>query len=60
MANQDHVTIVKRGAVAIREWREQHKEGMDLRHASLEGANLGYADLAAANLQHANLEGTIR
>jgi len=59
MASPEHVEIVKRGAEAIREWREENPEvPLDLSEADLRKANLGGANLFEANLAGANLSGT--
>jgi len=61
MANSEHVEIVKRGADAIQEWREENPDAplnlseADLREANLRGANLFEASLAGANLSRADL-----
>ena len=62
MANSEHVEIVKRGADAIQEWREENPDAplnlseADLREANLRGANLFEASLAGANLSRARSE----
>jgi hypothetical protein len=49
MANPEHVEVVKRGAEAIRTWREEHPEvTLDLREAHLGWADLRGADLGGA------------
>ncbi|NLF72968.1 MAG: TIR domain-containing protein [Candidatus Anammoximicrobium sp.] len=61
MAYPEHVELVKQGAEAIREWREEHPDvpldlgQADLRQTNLVGANLSEADLAGANLSGTNL-----
>ena len=66
MADPEHVEVVKRGAAAIAEWRQENLGvvlelgGADLRRtdlsrANLRMANLIEADLGAANLLWANL-----
>lgn len=61
MANSEHIEIVKRGADAIQEWREQNPDAplnlsdADLRAANLRGANLFEACLSGANLSGSNL-----
>ncbi len=66
--NREHVKIVKRGWIAIIEWREEnHYERLDLRGADLSGADLHWVDLhwaylndarlTWANLDEANLNG---
>ena len=61
MANKEHVAIVKRGAAAIEEWREENPGvvleliGADLGEANLSGADLSGAHLGKAHLLGANL-----
>jgi hypothetical protein len=68
MANSAHVEVVKKGATAIKKWREAHPQerfdlsgaalqGADLREANLEKAELTKANLEKANLREANLQG---
>jgi len=68
MANPEHVKIVRQGADAIAEWRQQQPgtqldliyadlSGIDLRRADLGFADLEGADLSQANLHSANLAG---
>ncbi|PON18609.1 hypothetical protein C2W62_07120 [Candidatus Entotheonella serta] len=58
VANPEHVEIVRRGARAIRVWREAHPgERLELSEARLEGANLEGAIFHGADLQRAILEG---
>lgn len=68
MANPEHVEIVKRGAAAIAEWRQEHpRERLflseadlseaDLSRADLREGDLREADLSEANLSEANLSG---
>ncbi len=63
MANLEHVKLVKKGAKAIDEWREEHPSvkldlsGADLRGANLHGANLDGANLHGADLGGADLGG---
>jgi hypothetical protein len=56
MANPEHVALVKRGAAAIRRWRENNPDGtLDLREANLREADLAGADLIRADLRGAKL-----
>lgn len=63
MANPEHVKIVKRGAEAMRPWREKNPGvRFDLRRACLRAedlsrANFSGADLAGADLSSAQLHG---
>jgi hypothetical protein len=63
MANPDHVEIVKQGAEAIREWRENNPgvrldlSAADLREADLSLTDLRDADLTKAELRESNLSG---
>lgn len=53
MANPEHVEIVKRGAEAIRTWRNANpKVRLDLCHAGLSQFNLSGADLSRADLSN--------
>jgi hypothetical protein len=66
MPNPEHVKIVRQGAAAIAEWRDQNPDvrldlgganlsGGQLFEADLSGADLGGADLTSADLRRANL-----
>lgn len=56
MANPEHVEIVKQGAEAIREWREENPCVLfELGGADLFGTNLIEADLRGTNLRRVNL-----
>jgi hypothetical protein len=65
MANDEHVAMLGRGAVAWKEWRADRDEtpdlsraclrGLDLSGFELYGADLRGADLRGANLSEANL-----
>ena len=64
MANDDHISQLKKGAGAWNEWRHENPSvrvinlsGADLQGADLSGANLREADLREANLEGANLTG---
>jgi hypothetical protein len=57
MANPAHVELVKQGAEAIRQWREEHPGvRLDLNRADLRGAYLGWSILDEANLAGADME----
>jgi len=59
MANPEHVEIVKRGADAIQEWREQNPDvPLNLNEAELRKTNLIGANLVEANLARASLRGS--
>jgi hypothetical protein len=52
MADPAHVELVKRGAEAIRQWREEHpKVQLELHRADLRGATLHGAHLHGADLE---------
>ena len=55
MANPEHVEVVRAGTKAIRKWREEHQERIDLQGADLKKANLTEADLRGADLRETNL-----
>ena len=66
MANPEHVEVVRQGAAAIAEWRQQnpgvslnlaaaHLARADLARADVSAAELFLADLRGANLSGANL-----
>ncbi|HUU45617.1 MAG TPA: pentapeptide repeat-containing protein [Acidobacteriota bacterium] len=63
MANPIHEEIVRQGAEAMREWREENPEqpldliDADLSGFDLHGCRLWKMDLRGANLKGANLEG---
>ena len=58
MANPEHVEVVKKGVVAIAEWRSQHHGAiLSLGKANLSEADLGGADLGGADLSEAILGG---
>lgn len=63
MANEKHLEILRQGAKAWNEWRENNPEekpdlsGADLKEADLSGANLRKTDLRKANLNGASLYG---
>ena len=61
MANPEHVALVKQGAEAIRQWREENPgvrldlAGADLRKIGFTEADLREADLLRADLRGAYL-----
>lgn len=66
MAKPEHVAIVKKGAIAIQEWRQEHPQEFlnlidarlieaDFSSANLEGADFSRAILARANFYRARL-----
>ncbi len=58
MANQNHLTVLKKDVAAWNEWRRRNPEiRPDLRRADLGGANLSGAKLFGADLSEANLRG---
>jgi hypothetical protein len=59
MANPEHVEVVKRGAEAIRKWREENPDvRFDLSDADFRGETLSGVDLRNANLSKTDLDGT--
>jgi uncharacterized protein YjbI with pentapeptide repeats len=58
MANDEHVAMVARGAVAWNEWRAKQAEIPDLSRAGLRGRDLSGFDLSGADLRGADLRGT--
>jgi len=58
MANDEHVSVLGRGAAAWNEWRATHDEMPDLSRAGLRGLDLSGFDLSRADLQVADLRGT--
>ena len=60
MANDDHVSWLRRGVDAWNAWRQEHPGAdPDLRAAGLRALDLSGADLSGANLRDADLRGTI-
>lgn len=57
MANEEHLSILKRGVRAWNLWRKDTKKTPDLRHANLSLANLCKANLRGANVIGVNLNG---
>ncbi len=60
MANQEHLTLLRRGVAQWNEWREQHQEQADLsnvnfNNADLRGVNLSYVDFSGAYFCNADL-----
>src|SRR5436853_7045172 len=58
MANDEHVTMLRRGVTMWNEWRATHDEMPDLSRAGLRGLDLSGFDLSRADLQGADLRGT--
>jgi uncharacterized protein YjbI with pentapeptide repeats len=58
MANNEHVTMLGRGAAAWNEWRADCYEIPDLSRAGLRGLDLSGFDLLRADLRGADLRGT--
>jgi uncharacterized protein YjbI with pentapeptide repeats len=58
MPNDDHVTMLGRGAAAWNAWRAEHGETPDLSQAGLRGLDLSGFDLSQADLRQADLRGT--
>ncbi len=68
MANRQHLSTLKQGAVTWNQWRKENPDtrpdlheatlaGIDLSKANLASANLSEADLSSANLREASLLG---
>jgi hypothetical protein len=56
MANDKHVTMLKKGVAAWNEWRQRNPDiRPDLSNADMSNADLSRADLSLANLNGANL-----
>ena len=58
MPNDEHVSLLGRGAAAWNAWRAEHGETPDLSQAGLRGLDLSGFDLSQANLRQADLRGT--
>ena len=58
MANDEHVSVLGRGAAAWNEWRADRDEPPDLSGAGLRGLDLSGFDLSRADLRGADLRGT--
>ena len=58
MANDEHVAMLGRGAVAWNAWRAEQDQTPDLSGAGLRGLDLSGFDLAHADLCGADLRGT--
>jgi uncharacterized protein YjbI with pentapeptide repeats len=58
MPNDEHVSLLGRGAAAWNAWRAEHRETPDLSQASLRGLDLSGFDLSQANLRQTDLRGT--
>ena len=58
MPNDDHVSLLGRGAAAWNTWRAEHGETPDLSQAGLRGLDLSGFDLSQADLREADLRGT--
>lgn len=58
MSNADHVTLVKKGAEAVAQWRQKRPgQTLDLTEADLAGCDLRHSDLSGADLSLADLDG---
>lgn len=58
MANPEHVEVVRRGAEAIRKWREENPVvRFELNDANLSGTRLCRANLSGANLNRSDFRG---
>jgi uncharacterized protein YjbI with pentapeptide repeats len=58
MPNDEHFSLLGRGAAAWNAWRAEHGETPDLSQAGLRGLDLSGFDLSQANLRQADLRGT--
>ena len=58
MPNDEHVSILRRGASAWNAWRSEQNEIPDLSGAGLRGLDLSAFDLSHADLRGADLRGT--
>jgi uncharacterized protein YjbI with pentapeptide repeats len=57
MPDDEHVTLLRRGATAWNEWRAEREDTPDLSRASLRGLALSGFDLSGADLRGADLRG---
>src|ERR1700730_17401042 len=58
MPNDEHVSMLARGAAAWNEWRADRDETADLYRAGLRGLDLSGFDLSRVDLRGADLRGT--
>ena len=58
MPNDEHVSMLARGAAVWNAWRADHEETPDLSRAGLRGLDLSGFDLSRADLRGADLRGT--
>ena len=58
MANDEHVSLLQRGAGVWNSWRAERGERPDLCQAGLRGLDLSGYDLSRADLRGADLRGT--
>ena len=58
MPNDEHVTVLRRGASEWNEWRAKNDQTPDLSRAGLRGLALSGFDLSRADLRGADLRGT--
>ncbi len=58
MPNDEHVTMLARGAAVWNEWRATHDEMPNLSRAGLRGIDLSGFDLSRTDLRDADLRGT--
>jgi uncharacterized protein YjbI with pentapeptide repeats len=58
MPNDEHVSMLARGAAVWNAWRADHEETPDLSRAGLRGLDLSGFDLSRVDLRGADLRGT--
>ena len=58
MPDDEHLTVLQRGAAAWNAWRAEHDQAPDLSRAGLRGLDLSGFDLSRADLREADLRGT--
>jgi uncharacterized protein YjbI with pentapeptide repeats len=58
MPNDEHLAVLRRGAVAWNAWRATRDEAADLSRAGLRSLDLSGFDLSRADLRGADLRGT--